>query len=132
MRVGRASASVASGGNCTAALCCPLLRVVLNCCWRSVYELWRSLVTGRKYAYDMYTALPQHTYNIYKNGVNEPVSRVVVGITDGFTAHDSIAMIQGDRQAHFPLPLLESAVRFKCQRQGKHSQGDRGTARGAR
>ena len=39
---------------------------------------------------------------------------MVVGITDGVTAHDGIASYQADRQAHFPLPLLESAVRFKC------------------
>ena len=112
--VGRASALVEFGGNCSAALCCPLLIVVLNCCWGSVYELWRSLVTGRKYTYDMYTAVPQHTYKIRKNRAWEPVSRVVVGITDGVTAHDGIAPVQSNRQAHFPLPLLESAVKFKC------------------
>ena len=64
-----------------------------------MYELWRSLVTG------------QHSY---KNNNKEMVSRVVVGITDGVTAHDGIAPFQQYRQAHFPLALLESAVKFKC------------------
>jgi hypothetical protein len=63
----------------------------------------------------MYSAVPQHTYEIYKNGDWETASRVVVGITDGKTAQDgSNPVIQGRRQAHFPLALLESAAKFKC------------------
>jgi hypothetical protein len=77
-----------------------------------VYELSQSLgITGRKYSYDMYTAVPRHTYNSSTEG---EVSRVVVGITDSFTASDYNAAYQAKRQAHFPLPLLEKAVTFKC------------------
>ena len=76
-----------------------------------MYELSQSLgITGRKYSYDMYTAVPQHTYRT----IGGNVTRVVVGITDSFTAYDTIAYRQATRQAHFPLPLLEKAVTFKC------------------
>ena len=63
------------------------------------------------YTYDMYTAVPRHTYENYDY---KEVSRVVVGITDGVAAYDGVDTFQGYRQAHFPLPLLESAVKFKC------------------
>ena len=103
-------------------LCHPLLRVVLNWVWLlgSVYELSQSLlgIKGRKYSYDMYTAVLEHTY---KNVNKEDVARVAVGITDGATAYDNIASAQARRQAHFPLPLLEAAVKFKC-REGQASQ----------
>jgi hypothetical protein len=78
----------------------------------SVYELSQSLgIAGRKYTYDMYTAVPEHTY---ENLFGKNLSRVVVGITDGVTAYDAgYAIFQAERQAHFPLPLLEKAVTFK-------------------
>ena len=48
-----------------------------------MYELSQSLgITGRPYTYDMYTAVPEHTY---ENCKIEEVSRVVVGITDCIT-----------------------------------------------
>ena len=83
-----------------------------------MYELSQSLgIKGRKCSYEMYTAVPRHTYKSWL----EDVSRVVVGITDSFTAYDSVAYFQAFRQAHFPLPLLEKVVTFKC-RKGQASQ----------
>ena len=84
----------------------------------SVYELSKSLgIKGGKYSYDMYTAVPQHSYEA-DEGKNWSG---VVGTTDSFTACDTHAAFQAERQAHFPLPLLEKAVTFKC-REGQASQ----------
>lgn len=72
-------ASLASGGQCTAAMiACPLFSLAFRC---SVFELYHSLGgTSARYTYDMYT---------YHRHVYLGETRAAVGLTEGLVAHEN-------------------------------------------
>lgn len=80
-----------------------------------VYELDISLVghTNTEYLFDMYTAVPEHTWKNWANDGKEETS-CAVGICTGLAAVDYDAEEKGKREVHFPFQLLKDGTSFEC------------------
>jgi hypothetical protein len=81
-----------------------------------VYELDISLVghTNTEYVFDMYTAVPEHTWTNWATGHSEEETSCAVGICTGLAAVDYDAEEKGKREVHFPFQLLKDGTSFEC------------------